>query len=125
QFASFLADFERAPRVLEEGRLGWLVVHRRRFVETLVDFALITASFGIAYLLRVEGQGTVTQRHVFEISLPVVLAARYASFIPFGLYRSVSRYAGARDAASVTAAVVCSEVIAFAFMAATRNFSGF
>jgi UDP-GlcNAc:undecaprenyl-phosphate GlcNAc-1-phosphate transferase len=125
QFASFLADFERAPRVLEDGRLGRIVVHRRRFVEVLVDFALITASFGIAYLLRVEGQGTVAQRHIFEVSLPIVLAARYACFIPFGLYRGVSRYAGARDAAAVAGAVVSSEVLAFAFMAATRNFNGF
>src|SRR5207237_5083467 len=31
QFASFLADFERAPRILEEGRLGRIVIHRRRF----------------------------------------------------------------------------------------------
>jgi UDP-GlcNAc:undecaprenyl-phosphate GlcNAc-1-phosphate transferase len=125
QFASFLADFERGPRVLEQGRLGWLVVHRRRFVEVLVDFALITASFGIAYLLSVNGQGTTSQRHIFEVSLPVVLAARYLAFIPFGLYRGISRYAGARDAASVVAAVAGSEVLAFAFVAATRSFDGF
>src|SRR5207244_8796393 len=125
QFASFLADVEKGPRVLEQGRFGFLVVHRRRFVEVLVDFALVTAAFGIAYLLRVEGQGTVAQRHIFEVSLPVVVAARYMAFIPFGLYRGVSRYAGARDAASVAAAVAGSEVLAFAFMAATRNFDGF
>ena len=125
QFASFLADFERGPRVLEQGRLGWIVVHRRRFVEVLVDFALITASFGIAYMLSVNGQGTTSQRHIFEVSLPIVVAARYLTFIPFGLYRGISRYAGARDAASVIAAVVSSEVLAFAFVAATRSFDGF
>ncbi|HEY2935710.1 MAG TPA: hypothetical protein VGJ25_03870 [Gaiellaceae bacterium] len=125
QFASFLADVEKGPRVLEKSRLGFLVVHRRRFVEVLVDFALVTAAFGIAYLLRVEGQGTVAQRHIFEVSLPVVVAARYLAFIPFGLYRGVSRYAGARDAAAVVMAVVSSEVLAFAFIAATRSFGGF
>jgi UDP-GlcNAc:undecaprenyl-phosphate GlcNAc-1-phosphate transferase len=125
QFASFLADVEKGPRVAERGRFGWIVVHRRRFAEVLVDFALITASFGIAYLLRVEGQGTTSQRHIFEVSLPIVLAARYLAFIPFGLYRGISRYAGARDAASVVGAVVTSEVLAFAFIAATRSFDGF
>jgi UDP-GlcNAc:undecaprenyl-phosphate GlcNAc-1-phosphate transferase len=125
QFASFLADFEKGPRVLEQGRLGPVVVHRRRFAEVLVDFALITASFGFAYLLVVQGHGTINQRHIFEVSLPVVLAARYLAFIPFGLYRGVSRYAGARDAASVATAVVTSEIVAFVFMAATRNFGDF
>jgi UDP-GlcNAc:undecaprenyl-phosphate/decaprenyl-phosphate GlcNAc-1-phosphate transferase len=125
QFASFLADIEKGPRVLEDGRFGFLVVHRRRFAEVLVDFALVTASFGLAYLLRVEGQGTVSQRHIFEVSLPIVLAARYLAFIPFGLYRGVSRYAGARDATSVVLAVVCSEILAFAFIAATRSFGDF
>jgi UDP-GlcNAc:undecaprenyl-phosphate GlcNAc-1-phosphate transferase len=125
QFASFLADVEKGPRVMEQGRLGRVIVHRRRFAEVLVDFALITASFGLAYLLTVHGHGTTTQRHVFEVSLPVVLAARYLAFIPFGLYRGVSRYAGARDAASVVAAVVSSEIVAFAFVAATRSFDGF
>jgi UDP-GlcNAc:undecaprenyl-phosphate GlcNAc-1-phosphate transferase len=125
QFASFLADVDKGPRVLEKSRLGFLVVHRRRFVEVLVDFALVTASFGIAYLLRVEGQGTTAQRHIFEVSLPVVVAASYLMFIPFGLYRGVSRYAGARDAAAVGMAVASSAVIAFAFIAATRSFDGF
>jgi UDP-GlcNAc:undecaprenyl-phosphate GlcNAc-1-phosphate transferase len=125
QFASFLADFEKGPPALQEGRLRRLVIHRRRFVEVLVDFALVTASFGIAYLLRVAGHGTIAQRHIFQVSVPVVLAARYLCFIPFGLYRGVSRYAGARDAASVVAAVITSEVLAFAFIAATRSFDGF
>jgi UDP-GlcNAc:undecaprenyl-phosphate GlcNAc-1-phosphate transferase len=125
QFASFLADFEKGPPALQDGRLRRLVVHRRRFVEVLVDFALVTASFGIAYLLRVAGHGTVAQRHIFQVSVPVVLAARYLCFIPFGLYRGVSRYASARDAASVVAAVITSEVLAFAFIAATRSFDGF
>ena len=39
------------------------------------------------------------QRYVFNVSLPVILAARYLAFIAFGLYRGVWRYAGARDAA--------------------------
>ncbi len=125
QFASFLADIEKGPRVLEQGRLGFLVVHRRRFGEVIVDFALVSAAFGIAYLLEIQGHGTVSQRHIFEISLPVVVAARYLAFIPFGLYRGVSRYAGARDATSVALAVAASEVLAFAFIAATRSFGDF
>jgi len=37
--------------------------------EVLVDFALITASFTIAYIIREQGTGTVWMRHIFNLSL--------------------------------------------------------
>src|SRR5262249_51351677 len=54
-------------------------------------------------------------------TLPVILTARYLAFIPFGLYRSVWRYAGARDAAAIVSAVVLSEIVALSFMVLTQN----
>jgi len=102
-----------------------LLVHRRRFVEVIVDFALITASFTVAYLVRLEGTGLPWQRHVFVLSLPAILVARYVMFIVFGLYRGVWRYAGARDAAAIFAAVAVSEAAAFLFIWATVPFDGF
>jgi FlaA1/EpsC-like NDP-sugar epimerase len=50
---------------------------------------------------------------------------RFLTFVPFGLYRSVWRYAGARDAALVLAAVVVSEVLAYAVVDATRTLGDF
>ncbi len=126
QFGSYLADVnhqptaDRAPTLLRS-----LLVHRRRLVEVLVDFALITASFTVAFVLRLEGTGSGWQRHVFDLSLPAILVARYVMFIAFGLYRGVWRYAGARDAASVMAAVVFSEGAAFLFIWATVPWGGF
>ena len=102
-----------------------LVVHRQRFVEVLVDFALITASLATAFLLRVDGTGTDYQRHIVAVSLPVILAARYAFFIPLGLYRGVWRYASATDAVRVIVAVVASEVVAVGFIALTNPFGDF
>jgi UDP-GlcNAc:undecaprenyl-phosphate GlcNAc-1-phosphate transferase len=126
QFGSLLADVEKHPdRPPERSILGGFVSNPRRLVESLVDFALITASFTAAYYLRRHGSGTTYERHVFLLSLPVVLAARYLAFIPFGLYRGVWRYAGARDAASVVAAVVTSEVVAYGFLAATLVWGSF
>ncbi len=128
QFAGFLSDVERGPRDALTGGptiLSGFVVHRRRLVEVLVDFALITASFTIAYLLLVHGSGTPYQRHMYLVILPVLLSARYVCFILFGLYRGVSRYAGARDAFSVVAAVVVSEVIAYALIALTQPWGDF
>jgi UDP-GlcNAc:undecaprenyl-phosphate/decaprenyl-phosphate GlcNAc-1-phosphate transferase len=126
QFASVLSDVERASGLVRER--SWLrtfVANPRRLVESLVDFALITASFALAYYLRVQGDGTSYQRHVFLVSLAVLLAVRYASFIPFGLYRGVWRYAGARDAASIVAAVVVSEVVAYLILEATQTWGTF
>jgi len=126
QFASVLSDVERAPGyVRERGWLRTFVANPRRLVESLVDFAIVTASFAAAYYLRIQGSGTPYQRHIFLVSLAVLLAVRYAAFIPFGLYRGVWRYAGARDAASIVAAVVVSEAVAYLILDATQAWGGF
>jgi UDP-GlcNAc:undecaprenyl-phosphate/decaprenyl-phosphate GlcNAc-1-phosphate transferase len=126
QFGSYLAEVNHAPDPdRATGFIGSLLVHRRRLVEVLVDFALISASFTGAFLIRLEGTGLVWQRHVFDLALPALLIARYIFFILFGLYRSVWRYAGARDAFSIFAAVVLSEGAAFLFIWATVPWNGF
>jgi UDP-GlcNAc:undecaprenyl-phosphate GlcNAc-1-phosphate transferase len=126
QFGSYLADVNHAPPPERaQGFLRSLLVHRRRLIEVLVDFALITASFTLAFIIRMEGTGSPWQRHVFNLALPAVLVARYIAFIVFGLYRGVWRYAGARDAVSVFAAVVASEAAAFLFIWATVPWNGF
>jgi UDP-GlcNAc:undecaprenyl-phosphate/decaprenyl-phosphate GlcNAc-1-phosphate transferase len=121
QFASLLSDADRD----RSSGTSFFAVHRRRFVEVVVDFALICAAFLAAYLLRVEGEGTVAQRFIFTTALPILLVSRYLAFIPFGLYRGVWRYAGARDAVAVVAAVVTSEFVAFGVLAATRDLGDF
>jgi UDP-GlcNAc:undecaprenyl-phosphate GlcNAc-1-phosphate transferase len=126
QFASVLSDVERAPAL--DGDRSWLrtfVANPRRLVESIVDFALITASFTFAYYLRLQGSGNGYQRHIFLVSLAVLLAVRYLAFIPFGLYRGVWRYAGARDAASIAGAVVVSEVVAYLILDATQVWGSF
>src|SRR6185437_8502404 len=73
QFGSYLADVERkGADDPPTSFLGSLLVHRRRLIEVLVDFALITASFTLAYLIRLEGTGAPIQRHVFDLSVPVI-----------------------------------------------------
>ncbi|MGZ4392143.1 MAG: NAD-binding protein [Gaiellaceae bacterium] len=126
QFASVLSDVERTSGLSPDR--GWLrtfVANPRRLVESLVDFALITASFTVAYYIRLQGGGSPYQRHIFLVSLAVVLSVRYLAFIPFGLYRGVWRYAGARDAASIVAAVVVSEVVAYLILDATQTWGPF
>src|SRR5438105_757749 len=116
QFASFISDVERTG-----GRLASLAVRTRRLVELLVDAALISAAFTAAYLLFVQGSGTPYQRHIFIVTLPALLAARFALFMPFGLYRGVWRYAGAREATATITAVGLSELAAYFFILATQR----
>jgi UDP-GlcNAc:undecaprenyl-phosphate GlcNAc-1-phosphate transferase len=128
QFASFLADVDRSPTANAEPREGFLrtlIVHRRRFVEVVVDAVVITAAFYGAYVLRLGSNGTPSQQSFFVATLPVLLFARYLVFIPMGLYRGVWRYVDVRDATRIVIAVFMSEVLAFAFMSATRVRSDF
>jgi UDP-GlcNAc:undecaprenyl-phosphate/decaprenyl-phosphate GlcNAc-1-phosphate transferase len=128
QFAGFLADAGRgiAPEPFSgPAFLRPFVLQRRRLFEVLVDFALISASFSAAYVLGVNGAGTIAERHVFWVSLPAILAARFLAFLPAGLYRGVWRFAGARDAASVGIAVAVSEAVAAGVVAVTNGFNGF
>jgi UDP-GlcNAc:undecaprenyl-phosphate GlcNAc-1-phosphate transferase len=125
QFASVLSDVERTRTTRDRGWLRTFVANPRRLVESIVDFAVVTASFAAAYYLRLQGGGSAYQRHIFLVSLAVLLGVRYAAFIPFGLYRGVWRYAGARDAASIVGAVVLSEAVAFGILDATQTWGDF
>jgi UDP-GlcNAc:undecaprenyl-phosphate GlcNAc-1-phosphate transferase len=121
QFATFLSDLERAP----EGRMALVAIHTRRLAEVLVDFAIVGAAFFASYLLFVHGTGSTYQKHIFVVTLPVLLAARFALFLPFGLYRGVWRYAGAREATATIAAVGLSELAAYVFITATQPWGDF
>jgi FlaA1/EpsC-like NDP-sugar epimerase len=126
QFASFLADVERrvAPGA-DQAPLNAFAVHSRRLVEVAVDFVLISGAFATAYLVRFGWPGTVNQRHIAEVTLPILIAARYLAFVPFGLYRSVWRYASSRDIAAIASAVVVSEVVTLAYIALTQTMGDF
>jgi FlaA1/EpsC-like NDP-sugar epimerase len=54
-----------------------------------------------------------------------VIAARDLAFVPLGLYRSIWRYAGARDVAAIAFAVSISEVVALAYIVLTQSTADF
>jgi UDP-GlcNAc:undecaprenyl-phosphate/decaprenyl-phosphate GlcNAc-1-phosphate transferase len=128
QFAGFLVDLEREDEE-EVVRGGWMlrtiVLHRRRLLEVLVDFVLISLSFGVSYLLLVKGTGTPYERHVFGVALPVILVARYLAFILLGLYQGIWRYAGSREAASIVVGVGISEAVAFGLVVGAVHLGDF
>jgi UDP-GlcNAc:undecaprenyl-phosphate GlcNAc-1-phosphate transferase len=126
QFASFLADVERRPSPDEApGLLQTFAVHWRRLVEVVVDFGLISLAFLAAYAIQFGWPGTVNQRHMATVTLPIVLVARYLAFIPFGLYRSIWRYAGVRDLVGIASAVTISELFALGYISTTQSLGDF
>ncbi|HZO62550.1 MAG TPA: hypothetical protein VFB35_06165 [Gaiellaceae bacterium] len=130
QFAGFLVDLERGSTAeAEVVPGGWMlrtvVLHRRRLLEVLLDFVLITACFTAAYFLIVHGSGTSYQRHVFTVALPAVLVARYVAFIVLGLYQGIWRFAGSREASSIVFGVTVSELAAVGVVAATTPLGTF
>jgi len=124
QFAGFPVDLARGSTAQAEPVPGgWMlrtvVLHRRRLLEVLLDFVLISACFTVAYLLIVQGTGTQYQRHVFTVALPAVLVTRYIAFILLGLYQGIWRFAGSREAASIVIGVVVSELAAVGIVVLT------
>ena len=100
-------------------------MHWRRLVEVVVDFGLISLAFLAAYAIQFGWPGTVNQRHIATVTLPIVLVARYLAFIPFGLYRSIWRYAGVRDLVAIASAVTLSELVALGYISTTQSLGDF
>jgi UDP-GlcNAc:undecaprenyl-phosphate/decaprenyl-phosphate GlcNAc-1-phosphate transferase len=129
QFAGFLVDLERGEAVEEVVRGGWMlrtiVLHRRRLLEVLLDFGLISVAFYAAYLLVEGGNGATYERHVFTVALPALLVTRYVAFIFLGLYQGIWRFAGSREAASIVLGVVASELAAFGIVIGTTPLGDF
>jgi UDP-GlcNAc:undecaprenyl-phosphate/decaprenyl-phosphate GlcNAc-1-phosphate transferase len=128
QFAGFLVDIDREPVedvVPRAWMLRTIVLHRRRLLEVLLDFCLVSLSFYAAYVLVISGNGTHYQRHVFTVALPVVLVVRYLAFIPLGLYQGVWRFAGSREAAGIVIGVAVSGAVALAIVVATTTLGAF
>jgi UDP-GlcNAc:undecaprenyl-phosphate GlcNAc-1-phosphate transferase len=119
---ALLAQFAGALATLDE-RLGASIVRSlelqsRRVLYVAGDFLLVGAAFAAAYLVRFHGLGPANERELFWKALPVVLAARYAFFIVFGLYSRTWR-SDLRDVARVVVAVLASEAVAVALIAAS------
>ena len=123
QFATFLGDVSRDTGTGHGGdRVRPLVLNLARLLETLIDFVVIGAAWAFSYFMLVIGSGTTYQRHLFMVSLPAILVARFAAFLSFGIYRRVWRHASSRDALAIVFAVIVSEIAAFAFLISSVNF---
>ncbi len=82
-----------------------MLLHKRRLLEILVDFAIVSGTYVGAYLLRFEGAMSGEAQRLIVQSLPVILVAKIGSFAACGLYRGVWRYLSLSDLTTVFRAV--------------------
>jgi UDP-GlcNAc:undecaprenyl-phosphate GlcNAc-1-phosphate transferase len=124
QFGNFLSDLNERTRRGQSADVSWLhalAFEPRRLLEVIGDFVIVCGAFGLSYLLLVGGRGTDAQVATGLAALPVVLGARYVTFVAFSIYRRVWRFATARDALSLVVACAISEAVAFGIFVATRD----
>lgn len=91
-----------APQTARPGRtiarLMTELTYRRRLLEVILDFGLISLAYYLAFLAHYAGvgnQGLVMNNARLELylqSLPLALACGYLAFFIFGVYRGMWRY---------------------------------
>ena len=102
------------------------IYNKRRIVEVILDFILVSASYISAFWLRFEGPLFDLNIAVILQSLPLVVIIKLTTFYSFGLYRGVWRYVGLYDLVSIFKAAFTSSIlviIALVFIFPTKSYS--
>ncbi len=107
------------------GRAMVEMAYKRRVVEVVLDFGLITLAYYASYVLRFD-RDFALYTDLFSASLPIVIATQLISFFVAGVYRGVWRYFGPADLAVYLRAValaVASTVIVVVYVYRFESFS--
>lgn len=78
-------------------RIMLSLTYRRRVLEVVLDFFVITLAYYLAFLARYGLVLNAERFMLFLRTLPVALAGSYLAFFVFGVYRGVWRYVGFND----------------------------
>jgi UDP-GlcNAc:undecaprenyl-phosphate GlcNAc-1-phosphate transferase len=102
-----------------------MLLHKRRLVEVLVDFGILSSAYVVAYLLRFEGQLTADLQQLIAQSLPVLLVVKLGCFAGCGLYRGVWRYMSLADLTRIFRASVLGSVLSSLALLFLWRFEGY
>ena len=102
-----------------------MLLHKRRLVEVLVDFSLISSVYVFAHLLRFEGVMTSDVQQLVIKSLPIILVIKVGCFAGCGLYHGMWRYLGLSDAMTVFKAVSLGSVLSALVLLYVWRFEGY
>jgi UDP-GlcNAc:undecaprenyl-phosphate GlcNAc-1-phosphate transferase len=102
-----------------------MLLHKRRLLEILVDFCLISSAYVCAYLLRFEGLLTPALESLIVQSLPLILVVKLSCFAGCGLYRGVWRYLGLSDTLLVFRSVTLGSILSALTLLYLWRFEGY
>ncbi len=101
------------------------LLHKRSFVEMVLDLIAISLSFYTAMLLRFEGELNPARLHQIWVTLPILIPVKLVIFYAFGLYRSMWRYLGFVDLINISRAVSLSSVVIVLFLLGIWRFENY
>jgi len=95
-------------------RLMFELTYKRRLLEIILDFILISVAYYLAFftLNGLSMSNVLLEKYLN--TLPIVLIATYTSFITFGVYRGVWQYVGVGDLVNFAKAVASSVMLSAA-----------
>jgi UDP-GlcNAc:undecaprenyl-phosphate GlcNAc-1-phosphate transferase len=89
------------------------LAYRRKIFELLLDLALVTTSYYLAYWLSYGLDMTAASMSLFLRSWPLALASAYLVFYLVGVYRGVWRYHGIDDVLRFVGAATGTAIITY------------
>ena len=101
------------------------LTYKRRILEVVLDFVVISFAYYLAFALRYEFRLNEYLLQLFLSSLPVVIAATYAAFLLFGIYRSLWRYTELEDVVRMAQAALCATLLSMAALSFLYRFVGY
>lgn len=105
--------------------IGTMLLHKRRLLEILVDFSMISSAYVFAHLLRFEGTLTPEYQQRIVQSLPLILLIKLSCFAGCGLYREVWRYLSVSDLVTIFKAVALGSIISALALLYLWRFEGY
>ena len=102
-----------------------MLLHKRRLLEILMDFALVSSAYVFAHLLRFEGTLNGDLQRLVLQSLPIILVVKLACFASCGLYRGEGRYLGLADVLAIFKAVSLGSILSSLALLYLWRFEGY
>ncbi len=102
-----------------------VLLHKRRAVEVLMDFAFIYFAYTSSYFLRFEGNVLTGNLQLMRESLPWLILVKMAIFFAFGLYRGAWKYVSISDLLTIFKTVSIASIASVLFLTYTFRFKDY
>lgn len=101
------------------------LTYKRRILQVLLDMAVISTAYYLAFAMRFEFTLNDFLVLLFVESLPVVLIATYGALFLFGSYRGLWRYTDIEDLVRIGKSVICGTLFSIAGLMLVFGVNGF